>query len=392
MNKEKIESLAQSLFPQLVDIRRHLHANPELSFQEFKTSEFIQSVLTKEDVPFTAGWVGTGIMVVLKGNNPESRKITLRGDMDALPIVEKTPVDYASKNHGVMHACGHDVHTTCALGAAIILNKTRELWEGTVQILFQPGEEVLPGGANEMIKAGVFQNHTPNAIIGQHVFPELKSGMVGFRSGWYMASTDELYIKVIGKGGHGAKPEQNTDPVLIAAHLIVALQQAVSRWAKPTTPTVLSFGKIHGDGATNIIPDEVNIAGTFRTFDETWRYQAHEKIKHLAQHLGESMGAQIEVDIHVGYPALFNDNEVTSKTKKLAEEFLGKENVVDLEQRMTAEDFAYFAQLHPSCFYRLGTQAKNGACAAPVHNSYFDVDEESIITGTGLLAWIACKY
>ena len=372
--------------------RRHLHANPELSFQEFETSGFIKKQLQEAGISFTDGWVKTGITAIIHGKNPESRFISLRGDMDALPILEKNNVDYKSKTDGVMHACGHDVHTTCVLGAAIVLNQLKDQWEGTVQIIFQPGEEILPGGANEMIKAGIFNDHQPEAIYGQHVYPELPAGKVGFKSEWYMASTDEIYITVQGKGGHGAKPNQCIDPIVASAQLIVALQTISSRRAEPATPTVLTIGKIQGLGATNIIPDEVTMAGTFRTFDENWRYQAHQHIHDIAKGIEQATGTKINVDIHVGYPALFNHPEKTALAKSLAEEFLGKENVVDLSLRTTAEDFAYFAQRYPSCFYRLGTTGPDGKTFnAPVHNNCFDIDENALLTGVGLMAYIGAK-
>jgi amidohydrolase len=373
-------------------IRRHLHAHPELSFKEFETSAFIKKQLDDAGIDYTGGWVNTGITAIIKGKNPDSRFISLRGDMDALPILEKNTVDYKSRIDGVMHACGHDVHTTCVLGAAIVLHQLKAEWEGTVQIIFQPGEEILPGGANEMIKAGIFNDHQPEAIYGQHVYPELPAGKVGFKSEWYMASTDEIYITVKGKGGHGAKPNQCIDPIVTAAQLILALQTIPSRRAEPATPTVLTIGKIQGLGATNIIPDEVTMAGTFRTFDENWRYQAHQHIHNIAKGIEQATGTKINVDIHVGYPALFNNPEKTALARLLAEEFLGKDNVVELSLRTTAEDFAYFAQQYPGCFYRLGTTSADGKqFNAPVHNSCFDIDENALLTGVGLMAFLGAK-
>lgn len=373
-------------------IRRHLHAHPELSFKEFETSRFIKEQLNEAGIFFTDGWVNTGITAFVYGKNPDSRLISLRGDMDALAILEKNNVDYKSQADGVMHACGHDVHTTCVLGAAMVLHQLRDQWEGTIQIIFQPGEEILPGGANEMIKAGIFNEHKPQSIYGQHVYPELPAGKVGFKSEWYMASTDEIYITVNGKGGHGAKPNQCIDPIVAAAQLILALQTIPSRRAEPATPTVLTIGKIEGKGATNIIPEQVTMAGTFRTFDEQWRYQAHQLIHETAKGISLATGTTIDVDIHVGYPALFNNPEKTALAKSLAEEFLGKENVVELSLRTTAEDFAYFAQKFPSCFYRLGTTSPDGnQFNAPVHNNKFDIDENALITGVGLMAYIGAK-
>jgi amidohydrolase len=389
---EKIQSLAANLQPQWISYRRHLHQNPELSFKEFNTSAWVQEVLKTEGISFDAGWVKTGITATIEGKNPQSRQISLRGDMDALPIIEKNQVEYKSQVDGVMHACGHDVHTTCALGAAIILHRLKDEWEGTVQIIFQPGEEVLPGGANEMIKAGIFNHYKPKNIFGQHVYPELPAGKVGFKPGWYMASTDELYFTVKGKGGHGAKPNQCIDPIVAASQLVLQLQTVVSRNAEPATPSVLTIGKFIANGATNIIPDAATLEGTFRTFDEKWRYQAHERIREICSGIAKATQTEIDVDIRVGYPALFNDEETTERAIALAKEYLGEENVVPLNLRTTAEDFAYFAQHTPSCFYRLGTASADGqSFNAPVHNNQFDINEDALITGVGLMAYLGAK-
>jgi amidohydrolase len=315
--------------------------------------------------------------------------LALRADLDALPIMEKTEASYASTVPGVMHACGHDVHTSCLLGAARILNELKDQFSGTIKLIFQPGEEMLPGGASLMIKEGVLENPAPQGIVAQHVQTELPVGKVGFRSGLYMASTDELYITVKGKGGHGAMPHQNIDPILISSHLIVAMQQLVSRWTDPALPCVLSFGKVIAEGATNVIPSEVYIEGTFRTFNEEWRKQAHERMTILAKGLVESMGGKVDFEIRNGYPFLKNDEALTGRMRAYAEQYLGKENVTELEIRSTAEDFAYYTQSVPACFYRLGTGNKSKGITAPVHSPYFDIDEEALRTGTGLMAYLA---
>lgn len=388
--KEKIKQLASQYKNDAVSIRRHLHANPELSYKEFNTSQFIQDKLKEFGIAFQAGVAGTGITAFIEGKNPLSRLIALRADMDALPIAEQNEVPYKSANEGVMHACGHDVHTTSLLGAARILNELKNEWEGTVQLVFQPAEEVLPGGASLMIKEGLFANKIPNAIYGQHVYPELPAGKIGLKPGMYMASTDELYVTVKGKGGHGAKPNRNIDPVLITSHLIVALQQVVSRWANPATPSVLSFGKVIANGATNIIPNEVKLEGTFRTFDEAWRKDAHMRMTELAVQLVKSMGGEVDFKIEVGYPVLRNDEQLTQAAKQKAIDFLGEENVVDLELRMTAEDFAYYGHLMPACFYRLGTaSSSDDSKSFSVHHPRFDIDEDALVTGMGLMAWMA---
>lgn len=385
--KEKIQRKAREIYDELVEIRRHLHRTPELSFQEVETSKFIQSQLTRLEIPFDVV-ADTGIVAMINGKNSD-KVIALRADIDALPIQEENDCVYHSINTGVMHACGHDVHTTSLLGVAMILKSLQSELYGSVKLLFQPGEEKLPGGATLMIKAGALEHPTPHGILGQHVYPELEAGKVGFRSGKYMASADEVYLKVIGKGGHAALPERNIDAVLISAHIIVALQQVTSRRAHPGTPTVLSFGKVSAKGATNVIPDEVNIAGTFRTFDETWRREAHLLIAKIASQTAEAMGAKCEVDIRVGYPFVMNDPELTTRSKSYAQEYLGPENVIDLDMRMTGEDFAFYSQVMPGCFYRLGT--KNGSKGAfkGLHTSTFDVDERCLETGSGLMAFMA---
>jgi amidohydrolase len=386
-----IKQEASTLLPKLVAIRRHLHKHPELSMQEKQTSAFIQAKLTEFGIPFTAGIAENGIVGLIEGKNPGKRVIALRADMDALPIVEQNQVEYCSANPGVMHACGHDVHMTSLLGAAKILNELKEQFEGAVKLIFQPSEERFPGGASMMIKEGVLENPAPEKMFGQHVLPTLEAGKVGMKPGKYMASTDEVYLTVKGKGGHGATPELNVDPVLIAAHILVALQQIVSRNAPPQLPAVLSFGRFIADGRTNIIPNEVKLDGTLRTFDEKWRAEAHIKIKNLAQSIARGMGGDCEVFIDKGYPFLVNDENITAEAKRYAIEFLGSENVVDLDLRMTAEDFAYFSQRVPSCFYRLGTRNEQEGIVHNLHTDRFDVDESSLETGAGLMAWMAIK-
>jgi len=347
--KERIRNLSVEMFQELIGIRRHLHANPELSYQEEKTAAFIQETLANYGIPFTAGVGGHGIVGHIEGGKP-GKMIALRADMDALPITEVNEVPYKSINSGVMHACGHDVHMTCLLGAAKILQEIRSELTGSVRLIFQPAEESFPGGASLMIKDGVLENPEPAAILGQHTLPTLEAGKVGMKSGMYMASTEEIYQTVKGKGGHAATPELLIDPVVAAAQIIVALQQVVSRKANPATPTLLSFGKIIGDGRTNIIPDIVSIAGTLRTFDEVWRKQAHHHITTIAQNTAHAFGASCEVNIHAGYPFVVNDENLTTRAFNHAAEFLGAEIVVPLEMRMTAGGFADYSQIIPGCF------------------------------------------
>jgi amidohydrolase len=385
---EKIKKLSEKYFSETQSYRHHLHANPELSFQEFETSAYIQEQLRAMGIPFVVK-AETGIVAHIEGNNSTKKVVALRADIDALPIQETNDVPYKSKKAGVMHACGHDVHTSSLLSAVKILNETKTDWEGTIKAIFQPAEEKLPGGASIMIKEGALENPKASSIIGQHVMPLIESGKVGFRSGKYMASTDELYIKVIGKGGHGAMPQFNIDPVLIASHMIVALQQVVSRNADPKMPSVLSFGKVIANGATNVIPNEVYIEGTFRTLDEDWRAKAHDHIRNIASGLVESMGGKLELEIRKGYPFLINDERLTSLAKNAAIEYLGAENVIDLDIWMAAEDFAYYSQVMPASFYRLGTGNKAKGITASVHTPNFNIDEESLRIAPGLMAWIA---
>ena len=397
--KQQIKTLAQQYHKEVIGIRRHLHAHPELSFQEFETAKFVASKLKEFNIPFQEGVAKTGIVAIIEGTRPTltlpkregNRCVALRGDMDALPITEANDVAYKSQNIGVMHACGHDVHTSSLLGVAKILSELKNEFSGTVKLIFQPGEERIPGGASLMIKEGVLENPKVHSILGQHVMPLIDAGKVGFRKGLYMASTDELYVTVRGKGGHAAMPNLNIDPVLIASHIIIALQQIVSRAAKPSTPTVLSFGKVIANGATNVIPNEVKLEGTFRTFDEQWRTEAHAKMKKMAEILAESMGGTCEFNILRGYPYLINDENLTDNVRKNAEEFLGKENVVDLDIWMAAEDFAFFSQQIPACFYRLGVRNETKGITSSVHTPTFDIEEKALETAMGLMAWLAIK-
>jgi len=376
---------------EVVEIRRHLHAHPELSLKEKETAAFIAEKLTAYNIPFQTFANHYGIVADIKGKNPLTKVVALRADMDALSIKELNNVPYKSQNEGVMHACGHDVHMACLLGAAQILNKHKAHFEGSIRLIFQPSEETLPGGASMMIADKVLKNPDVQLIFGQHVMPTIDAGKVGVKAGQAMASTDEIYITVKGKGGHGATPELNTDPVVIAANLIIALQQIVSRKAPPSIPTVLSFGRFIADGKTNIIPDEVHIEGTLRTFDEDWRNKAHELILQACSATAAAMGAQTNVNIVKGYPFLINDHDLTKRFLNNATDFLGKENVQEIDLRMTAEDFAYFSQTIPACFYRLGIRNIGKGINSNIHTNTFDVDEDALITGVGLLCWLAIK-
>lgn len=387
---EKIKSLSIQSSAEVVAWRRHLHAHPELSYQEFNTVKYVEAQLKAFGLS-PVSLATTGLLVEIQGKNPSKKTIALRADMDALPITETNEVPYKSKNAGVMHACGHDVHTSSLLGTIKILNEIKNEFEGTVRFLFQPGEEKNPGGASYMIRDGALEDPRPASIIGQHVFPLLPAGKIGFREGMYMASCDELYLKVIGKGGHGAAPELAIDPILIASNIIVSLQQIISRNASPKQPTVLTFGKIEGGSTTNVIPNEVNIAGTFRAMNEEWREEALKKIKKMAESLAEGMGGKCEVNISRGYPFLKNDPEVTRRIKAAAAEYVGEENVVDIDITLGAEDFAYYSQVVPASFYRLGTRNEAKGITSYVHTSTFDIDEEALKISSGLMAWMAVR-
>jgi amidohydrolase len=387
----QIKNLAHDIFPEVRGFRRHLHKFPELSYQEFQTAEFIIQQLQRMGIEYETGIGGNGISAWINRGHP-GNVIALRADMDALPIQEMNEVEYCSTVPGVMHACGHDVHTSCLLGAAKILQTLKDEILHPVQLIFQPAEEVLPGGAKAMLDEGLFASRQPTKIMGQHVYPELPAGKVGFCEGAYMASTDEIYLRVIGKGGHGAKPQGNIDPVLISAHILTALQQVVSRSANPATPSVLSFGRVIAEGATNIIPNHVDMAGTFRTFDEHWRNEAHQLIERTCSGIAASLGGRIELEIRRGYPVLKNDIEVTRRSRKNAESFLGVDCVMSIDPRMTAEDFAYYTHVVPGCFYRLGTSSPDGnSFNHGIHHPQFDIDESALITGMGLMAWLAAE-
>jgi hippurate hydrolase len=387
MLSEKIKSLAREYTPAFIEVRRHLHMHPELSYQEFETSKFVQQKLSEFGIPFEVK-ATTGVVGLIKAKNPGKKVIALRADMDALPIKEENDIPYRSQNEGVMHACGHDVHTTCLLGAARILNELKDEWEGTVKLIFQPGEEKNPGGASLMIKDGALADPKPDGICALHVHTAMEVGKLSFRSGKVMASADELYFTIKGKGGHAASPHVTVDPILIASHLVVALQQLMSRRNDPFNPSVLSITAFNAGTTTNIIPNEVKLMGTFRAMNEEWRFKAHELIKELATGLVKGMGGELDLHIDVGYPCVINNDNLTLEAMKKAEEFLGKENVSETELRMGAEDFGYYAQQVPACFYRLGTMNKAKGITAGVHTPLFNIDENAIETGIGMMAWL----
>ncbi len=387
MLQEKIKQLAKQYAPEFIEARHHLHAHPELSYKEFETSAFVQKKLAGLNIPFEVK-AATGVIGLIEGKNPSKRIIALRADMDALPIKEENEISYKSQNAGVMHACGHDVHTSVLLGASKILSEIKNEFEGTIKLIFQPGEERNPGGASLLIKEGVLENPKPAAIFGLHVHPGLPTGKLSFRSGVVMASADEIYMTVRGKGGHAAAPHTTVDTVLIASHLVVALQQIISRNCNPFSPSVLSITSFQGGYTTNVIPSEVKLMGTFRAMDEEWRFKAHELIKREAVGLVESMGAEIDLHIDVGYPVVFNNEKLNELAMRQAEIFMGKENVSETEMRMGAEDFGYYTQLIPGCFYRLGVMNVEKGITSGVHTPTFNIDESAIEIGMGMMAWL----
>lgn len=380
-----IKALAKKYAPEFIEIRHHLHAHPELSYQEYETSKFVQNKLKEFGIPFEVK-ATTGVVGLIKGKNPDKRIIALRADMDALPIKEENDVPYKSKNEGVMHACGHDVHTTCLLGAAKILQELKDEWEGTVKLIFQPGEEKNPGGASLMIKDGVLENPKPQGILALHVHTMMEVGKLSFRAGQVMASADEIYITVKGKGGHAASPHLTVDPILISSHLIIALQQLISRNNNPFNPSVLSITSFNGGNTTNVIPNEVKLMGTFRAMDEVWRFKAHDLIKKLCTELVSSMGGTVDLHIDVGYPSVLNNERLTATAMEKAGEYLGADKVSETELRMGAEDFGYYAQQIPACFYRLGTMNAAKGITAGVHTPVFNIDENAIEIGMGMMA------
>ncbi len=387
MIKERIKQLAKAYAPEFINIRHHLHAHPELSYEEHDTSAFVQQKLAGWDIPFEIK-AKTGVVALIHGKNPGKKVLALRADMDALPILEENEVAYKSTKPGIMHACGHDVHTTCLLGAAKVLNELKDEWEGTVKLIFQPGEEKNPGGASLMIAEGVLENPKPEKIFALHVHPGLETGRLSFRNGMVMASADEIYISIKSKGGHAAAPQFTADTILIASHLVVSLQQIVSRNNSPVNPSVLSITSFQGGHTTNVIPSEVKLMGTFRAMNEEWRFRAHELIKKQTTELVRAMGAEATIHIDVGYPFVLNDESLGTVARKKAEEYIGASNVEETELRMGAEDFAYYSHRIPACFFRLGAGNKAKGITSGVHTPTFNIDENAIEIGIGMMAWL----
>lgn len=386
---EIIKGYAREYSAEVIGWRRHLHRHPELSQQEFGTMAFVADRLRDMGLQPQTGIGKTGVMAMIRGGiDPDGYCVALRADYDALPLTEATGLPFASENEGVMHACGHDMHTSSLLGAAKILTSIRERLKGSVMLIFEPSEEMYPGGARMMMDDGLFNAVMPNEIYSFHCLPEMEVGRIGMKKGRYMASTDELYWTVKGKGGHGATPHMSVDPILIASHIVVALQQLVSRNAPPMMPTVLSFGKFIGQGRTNIIPDEVKMEGIIRTFDPQWRLDCHEKIRKMSCGIAESMGGQCDLFIDFGYPPVINDDACTQQVHDNGVDYLGADNVDWLDLRMTAEDFAFFAQKIPACYFRVGIHVP-GTPYCNLHRPDLLVDERSMEIASGFEAYNA---
>ncbi len=378
----------------LVEIRRTLHANPELAFEEFETSALVQSVLAELEIEARTGVAQTGVVGVLRGGlaTDSTRCVALRGDMDALPIQEETGLPFASRNPGKMHACGHDSHTTMALGAAMILAELRDRIPGTVKFLLQPSEEKLPGGASVMIADGALEDPKVDVVFGQHVAPMAPAGAVGFHPGAMMASADEIYITIRGRSGHAAMPHISIDPVLTACEVVVALQKIISRTIDPFKPGVLTIGKIEGGSATNIIPDEVKLLGTVRAMDEEWRRATHTRIEDIIKGVCMGSGCEYDLEIRLGYPALNNDPWATGFARESAQAMLGGHAVFDAPPMMGAEDFAYYLEKVPGSFWWIGAGTPEQGCVAGLHNGKFTINESILPVGSALMAWVAYRY
>jgi amidohydrolase len=387
-----MQEIIKSVVPYAIAVRKHIHANPELSFEEYQTSAYIKAQLDEMGIAATP-MAGTGWVAVIQGKNPEKHCIGFRADFDALPIIEKNEVDYKSKNEGVMHACGHDVHTACLLGAAKVLLQTKNDWEGSVKLIFQPGEEKDPGGASIMIAEGILDNPQMNAIFALHVYPHLPAGTIGTKAGTYMASADEVYITVKGKGGHAAMPHLCVDPIMIAAQLLSSLQNIITRNRNPIDQTVLTFGKISGGTKGNIIPDTVMLDGTLRCMNEPWRAKCHELIATQTKQFCQALGGDADVKILVGYPCVHNDEALTAKVNNILENIIGVDKIETLPLRMTADDFSFYTHHIPGCYIRIGTTNADGTkFNSPVHTNTFDIDEDAIETGIEVICGLVKGY
>lgn len=393
---DKIKSLSEEVFPEVVRLRRTIHRNPELAFEEYETARLVTEILSPLGLEIRTGIAKTGIVATLHGGK-RGPTVALRADMDALPILEQNDFDFKSQHDGKMHACGHDAHTSSLLGTAMILARMRDEVPGSVNFIFQPSEELLPGGAKVMIEEGALKTGSngaaPAAIFGQHVHPEIPAGKIGIRSGMYMASADEIYITVKGTGGHAAMPHKlQSDAVLAASHIVIALQSVISRNCPPDVPSVLSIGRITAEGATNVIPETARLEGTFRAMDETWRFRAHELIERVARHTALALGAEVDIELAVGYPALYNYPAEAGLVRRSAAAYVGEENVVDLDLWFASEDFAWYLREIPGAFYRIGTRNETRGIVHGLHTPRFNIDENALRIAPGFMAFLALEY
>jgi len=390
--KETILLKSSDLKNEVIRLRRHFHKYPELSFEETDTASFISHWLEENGIGYRSGIAGTGIIATIEGKSAGDNIIAIRAEMDALPVTERNIIDYASVYPGKMHACGHDAHIAMLMGTGSLFNSMREHFGGKVLLIFQPGEEKSPGGAKLMIESGELNNPLPDIIIGQHNLPDLETGKVGYKAGSYMASCDEIYITVSGKGGHAALPSLTTDQIYIASLLVVRLKESIKQQqAVRNIPTVLGIGKISGEGATNVIPEKVHIAGTFRTFDEKWRVEGINLIKSFAAETAKEFGINIDVNIAEGYPVLVNNTKLTEKAILLSSGLLGEDKVETYDTRMSSDDFSFYSALAPSLYYRIGL-SKKGAEMKKLHTADFDIDEEGLETGVANMSWLVYNF
>ncbi len=381
-----VQSNAEEMLETTIGFWHYLHSNPELSFKEQNTSSFVRKILQENGIEVYGGLNENGLIGIINGKK-QGKTVGIRAELDALPIIEHTNIAFKSKNSGVMHACGHDIHMSSLLGASIILNRMKEQLAGKILLIFEAGEELLPGGATEIINSDIFKNNLPDIMLGFHILPEMAAGKAGFCEGQYMASGDEIHLTVQGKGGHAALPHTTINPILITSKLLLSLKERIDAETPSQIQTILSFGKVTASGATNIIPDNVYIEGTFRTMDEEWRKKAHLLIETISKEICQSLGGDCIVDIRKGYPSIFNNPIICNRVKQLTQEYLGDANVIDLDRRMTTDDFAYFSQIIPSVFFRLGVGFENGEIHQ-LHSSTFVANQEILKYSSGLLTWI----
>ena len=391
IDQQHLISKFKAVFEKMCDYREHLHMHPELSYKEFKTAEFVKQTLKSIGLGDIQSIGETGVITTIyaKHHSKKDKCIAFRADLDALTIQELNDVKYKSQNEGVMHACGHDVHTSILLGLAEVLWSFKDQLPQPVKLIFQPGEEVNPGGANLIIDGGGLKNPEVSKIFALHVFPDFEFGNCGFREGLYMASSDELHITIKGKGGHGALKGQTINPMFMGAEFIIAAEQYINTNTPKDTPSVINFGRFEALGSTNVIPEKALIKGTFRTMNEKWRTVAKAKLKDIAQNISEKYGGHIDLNISQGYPFLKNDPELTRSVKNLASITIGKDKVHDLELRMTAEDFAFYSHIVPVCFFRLGVGNISKGITYNVHHARFDIEPKSMLTGLEVFSSIA---